>query len=332
MLNEIIDDRNRYDVVVPCSYRNLKTLQISIPFIKKNLKPKRIVIVSNDKTQKELLSMLHEDNTIVFINEDSLIPGLTLELVSKCIREKLQLKEGEKYAGNGWYFQQFLKLAYSLVCKDDEYLIWDADVIPLRQIDHMENRKYIFYYEDHDQEVYFTMIRRLLGEDVRPAFGGTFVVDQMIFNRDYVRELIELIIQKGEAAHREVFWKCIIELMEPEEIRGGGFSEFETYGEYVHKEHESSFVIKPRPQSTCLGNAYFGKEPSVELLEWAGRDLDTVSFENFVGENPLLQKICKMFCGRISFSAVMKPYEWLIDERSRFSYRVKKLKKLLWHK
>ena len=50
--------------------------------------------------------------------------------------EKRLLKDGYSMNGNsrpGWYYQQFLKMAFSNWSKSRYYMAWDADTIPLRK-------------------------------------------------------------------------------------------------------------------------------------------------------------------------------------------------------
>lgn len=32
----------------------------------------------------------------------------------------------------GWYYQQFLKLQYARMCKDEYYMSWDGDTVPCK--------------------------------------------------------------------------------------------------------------------------------------------------------------------------------------------------------
>jgi len=63
---------------------------------------------------------------IELIDEDSLAEGLKRDYVSA-----LLVARGANPERSGWYFQQFLKLCYSLdPSASDYYLVWDADTIP----------------------------------------------------------------------------------------------------------------------------------------------------------------------------------------------------------
>ena len=62
------------------------------------------------------------------IDELDVIKGITIEEIKSYLKEK-----GADSTRAGWYFQQFLKMAFSLRHDCDKYyVIWDADTILLR--------------------------------------------------------------------------------------------------------------------------------------------------------------------------------------------------------
>ena len=60
------------------------------------------------------------------VNEDEMYKNLTLMNIQ-------QLLSCHKYNPK-WYFQQFLKMAYYNISKNNYYLVWDSDTLLLNNI------------------------------------------------------------------------------------------------------------------------------------------------------------------------------------------------------
>ena len=61
-------------------------------------------------------------------------------------------------------------------------------------------------------------------------------------------------------------------------LSSSGFSEFETYGNYVDTFYKGVYKHK-RVESLRQGAVLFGMSPSEEDLLWASKDYDMISFE-----------------------------------------------------
>ena len=112
-------------MVVAIKSSDWKTAKQNFKYIRKNLKPKRIVVISS----KQLRNYLKTEDNVVFIDENRLYPGLSF----KGVRDFFE-SNNLPVSLTGWFLQQFLKLAYAFICEDDYYLTWDADTIPLNPI------------------------------------------------------------------------------------------------------------------------------------------------------------------------------------------------------
>ena len=118
----------KINIFIPHIAQNNHLLKLNLPYIKKNLNPQKIYIAA----AQPALDGLHflEDETVVLIDEDSVVPGLSLKAAQKLVE-----KAGLPIERTGWYFQQFLKLGWAL--KDSTspwYLSWDSDTIPVRPV------------------------------------------------------------------------------------------------------------------------------------------------------------------------------------------------------
>jgi hypothetical protein len=120
----------QFDILLPVAAKDVGTLDLCLDKVYTKLNPRKIIIVAN----KEVKNHIRENKYIEFCNEDSLVENLTLNTIKRLMRT---------IAGDdnrsGWYFQQFLKMAYAIKSKTKYYLIWDSDTIPLNHINFFES-------------------------------------------------------------------------------------------------------------------------------------------------------------------------------------------------
>ena len=95
-----------FDVIIPMTLDNLPMFKMNIEWIKKNISQKRIVVLGAEALRQPSMELGAE-----FINEDSLLKGLTLQSVKNILEKRLGISKRA-----GWYFQQFLKLYVYLLC------------------------------------------------------------------------------------------------------------------------------------------------------------------------------------------------------------------------
>lgn len=148
---------NNFDVIIPIKAFDWNTAKRTVEYIRKNIVPRNIKIVSS----KALLNNSDfKDSDVEFLDEDFIYNGLTLQNV-KTTMSKFGLDNNSA----GWYLQQFIKLSYSRLCKDDYYLVWDSDTVPVRKINFFDETTGLPYIdlkrEYHPR--YFKTLKLLLG-------------------------------------------------------------------------------------------------------------------------------------------------------------------------
>lgn len=259
-----------YDVFIPIVSRNISILKINIPYIRCNVCPKRISVVG----RRELKSLMSDfDEQVVFIDENELLGGLTFEAVEKLISSR----DSFASARAGWYFQQFLKMAYAEVCQDDFYFTLDADTIPVRKIDMFdENASPFFDLKTEFNPPYFTTLKKLIG--LSKVIDGSFISEHMIFKTEYMRTLIRQ-IEENNCLEGKAFFEKIINAVNSVDLLKSGFSEFETYGTFVVSKYPDKYKMRTL-KSLRQGDKFLGLEPYDEMLEWAAESYDFISFEN----------------------------------------------------
>lgn len=257
-----------YDVIIPATARNKSVLEKALPYIQKNLSPKQIVVISNKDLE------ICSDIAFKSIDENSLFEGLTFQRVREVIVKR------DKYAGKraGWYLQQFLKLSYAYVCDDDYYMSWDADTIPLRPIYMAENGHPYFDVKSEYNQPYFTTINKLFSRMVKKKADFSFISEHMIFAKKYVAEMLGKIDHNPKLGGENVFEK-ILDAVSSIDLLMSGFSEFETYGNYMMEYHPQIYRIR-HLNALRDGDRIYGNSPTEDNLKEAAARYDMITFEN----------------------------------------------------
>lgn len=263
----IEEDCSPYDVVIAIKSSDWNTAKLNFKYIRKNLKPKRLVVISS----KQLRSYLKPEDNVVFIDEDRLCPGLSFKSV-KAFFENHNLP----VSLTGWFLQQFLKLAYAFICEDDYYLTWDADTIPLNPVFMLSDTTGRPYFDMKPEyvEPYFDTLQNLL--QLEKIVEESFISEHMLFNVKVVKELLYRIEQNDAISGNEFFEKILY--ASDFSKQGNVFSEFETYGTFCSYYYPD--LYEKRHLNTFRGGKMFlGENPSEEVLEWVAEYKDLISFE-----------------------------------------------------
>lgn len=263
---DILENSNPYDVVMVIKASDWPTAKVNLKYIRENLCPKRIVVISSSKIREYLT----KDDNVVYINEDRLYPGLSFAGVKQVFSNF-----GMENAPTGWFLQQFLKFAYAYVCEDEYYLTWDADTIPLKKIDMFDDSgKPCFDMKPEYIKPYFNTINTLLG--MKKVVEESFIAEHMLFDKNVVRELI-MRIDSDKNLSGDSFYEKIIRATDFSS-QFNSFSEFETYGTYCEYFYPDKYV-KRHINTFRSGKMFLGEEPSNAVLQWAAKEKDTISFE-----------------------------------------------------
>jgi FkbM family methyltransferase len=130
-------------------------------------------------------------------------------------------------ARRGWYLQQLIKLAALRTARNFErVIIWDADTVPLREINFFSEIGTCRYYSGTDYHLqYFENIDRLLGLDkARPE---SFITQNFPILGSQIKAFFEYI----ERRHSTNWWEAVIESINFDEM--SGFSEYEVLGTFT---------------------------------------------------------------------------------------------------
>ena len=190
---------------------------------------------------------------LYLLDENQLIAEVSLQSIRDILKARVD------YDGRaGWYFQQFLKMAIcDLVELADHYLIWDSDTVALAPMTFFNDQDQILVQPSgENHQPYFDFTQRTLGFKRQVKFS--FVSEHMMVRKAYMIELIqEFMARAPEGVH----WvEYILGSVESQHLFGSGFSEYETYGNYVAQKYPGEYLWR-QLKSTRFGAIDYGPDP-----------------------------------------------------------------------
>lgn len=262
-----------YNIIIPAIFRDFSFLRKTIRYIRKYLTPEKIYIIIDIRFMQFLSKEITEDDKCIILDENCLVEGLSLNIIQDRFKE---LNRTSSRAG--WYFQQFLKMAFALseYCDTNYYLSWDSDTIPLRKINFFDEKGIPYFTmktEHHDP--YFVAIERLLR--ITKTNSRSYIAENMMFNKSIMIDLINT-IQSNSHLTGKTWFEKIIYALEPESVSPMGFSEFETYGNYCMTYYPYHYIERTLP-SLRAGGLIQGRFVSDRILTHLSFDQATASFE-----------------------------------------------------
>lgn len=217
-----------------------------------------------------------------FIDEDDILPFDRVHTVMR--REMEPLLQGRELPRGitGWYYQQFLKLSYSRMCRDEFYLVWDGDTFPCRDFSMFSDPSsgaatpYLDIKHETHTEYFETM--GILISGMEKVIGPSFISEHMLFKCEYVNELLTK-MESNVDIPGEAFWEKVIHAVGKDRMQDSSFSEYETYGTFIAQYHPSAYRLREW-HSFRLGAEFFDPQTiSPRDYEWLGRDFTAISFE-----------------------------------------------------
>lgn len=272
--------KEELEVVICLHEAHLKNFSLVVSQLYKNLENIKIVVIGNIFLKEKVKKI---DKKIVFLSEDDMIENLTLEK----IKIKLKSLIGEDKRA-GWYFQQFLKMAYSLITKSEYYLIWDSDLILLKELKFFtKDNKMIVYKKTEYHKPYFETLEKILG--LEKKFDFSFIAEHFLIKTEIMKEIIKE-IERNEKMRGKYFFEKILNSISVKDLPNSGFSEFETYGTYALSNYREEFKIKEIKSWRNAGEYLQNIDLSEERLEIISKEYDNLSFEIW-GKPKKLRKI-----------------------------------------
>ncbi|MBQ3806164.1 MAG: hypothetical protein II844_10250 [Prevotella sp.] len=213
------------DVVIPIIAKDLRILPLCLEGVRHCVANKicKIYIVAPD--QKEI-RMFCDEHKLEFVDECAVF-GYS--------PKSLNLITAGGLDRSGWLFQQFVKLSGNVgTCR--HYLCIDADhVLVYPHVFLTSEGKTVFYQSYEEHLPYYDMIQRLLpGMEISRL---SYVDHKMLFDKQKLAKLQQAISENGGGKP----WTEVV-LDKIDRSTHAGFSEFETYGNFVSDDEK---VLRP---------------------------------------------------------------------------------------
>ena len=260
------------DVVLLVGTRDCFIAKKTIRYIKPNLSAENIYLITDIRNKKFFSEKFLQSYNITIIDENGLVPGLSFESVASSIKKRCDWKN------YGWYLQQFLKMGFaSSQYAKEQYLIWDADTFPLKQLHFYENEKYIITAKTEHHIPYFKTIHKLLGLDKIADYS--FIAEHMIIDVNIMKEMINALMLsdiQGNTWYEKII--NALDVQEENELSKFAFSEFETYGTFCLKYYPDIFITRNLNTFREAGKLY-GRGVTKKQLQSLSVQYDTASFE-----------------------------------------------------
>ena len=240
--------------------------------------PIKNIYVIGPETIAEKVSSAN-DSRLIFMNENEFVD------VPR-IRELYSSRTDKKPNWAGWYIQQFIKMQFAKFTSDEYYLIWDSDTIPIKKAVLFDDNNNPFFDIKYEfVPAYFETINRLI-PDMRKAINGSFVCEHMVIKSEYMRTMICEI--ESSSVSGSNFQEKIINAIDAEELSLLGFSEFETYGNYITIRHPESY-IRRKWRSLRTQKRFFRNAAAISAAqrEWLSKRYDAVSVEKWQKDTAL---------------------------------------------
>lgn len=265
---------NQYKLVIPIVLKDIHLLLNNKNLIEQNLGITQFVVIGSSDVKNYIKNI----KNITFIDENKLFKGLDIQRIKKILIDKTKSDQRA-----GWYFQQFLKMSYSIICEDEYYLVWDSDTLPLKKIEffNKNNNPYFSYksFEKNDL-AYFNTIKKLFNFKLEiNSEKKSYVVEHMLFNSKIMKELISS-IENNSILNGDSFYEKILNSISTKDINLSGFSEFETYVAFTRKNYPDLYEFRHWNNLRC-GKVFVGSNPNKKVLDWISKEFITISLERY---------------------------------------------------
>lgn len=284
----------KIDVVISVGTKDCLFVKKTIKYIYENLESNRIYLITDYRNSFFFPKRFLSKYNVFVIDEDSLIPGLSFNKVKSVMKNHFN----DEIKIYGWYFQQFLKMGFSMSkYANEKYLIWDADTIPLKKLSFEEDDKYVFTIKTEYHKPYFETLNKILG--LEKTVDYSYIAEHMLIDVKIMQELISE-INKKEMKGSIWFEKILYAVNKSEP---NGFSEFETYGTYCHSKYPQKYKTKELVTYREAGEKY-GRFFSEILINKLKNSYDTASFE--FNHTPQFPKNILHLLSKIFFKLLIK--------------------------
>lgn len=277
-------DQKEYDaivVVTPADFTRLSPLHERIVRL---LPVRRVIFVGSHEVGDLLDGELAREeispelkSRVGFMPEDAILSFDAVQTVMDRLAGDGQPGGHVPRRVTGWYYQQFLKLAYADRSEDEYYMSWDGDTVPCKEFSMFsdEGTPYLDYKREYHEE-YFKTMRTLTG--LSKVIEPSFISEHMLFRCDLVRALRKRITD-NDTVPGTTWWEKILCAIRPEKLLENSFSEFETYGTFVALTAPGAYRLREWHSFRYAAEFFEIDRISERDYYWLSRDFTAASFE-----------------------------------------------------
>lgn len=277
----------KFNIIIPAAYKDFEFLKKTIKYVSMNIKPQKIYLIIDTRLIKFLPKKVKCNAFVEVLDENSILENISFDCVKKTL-----VNHGSPAKRTGWFLQQFIKLGFALseYCDTDYYLSWDADTLPLRNIEFFtSDGKPIFTKKKEHNQAYFDTLSKILKLGEYADFS--YIAEHMMFNKNVMTEMLGDI--EKSAIDGDSWYEKIINATDSTNVNS--FSEFETYGNFCLNHYPDMYATQVL--NTFRKAGYIaGRFISDRKLNYMSFDLDTASFE--LGDYPcgIGKYLCYIYC------------------------------------
>ena len=274
---KIKNNKNKIKIslVIPTKFRDLHKIIKNIKFYFKFIDCiKNLVIIGDENVEKYF-----DNYKSIFYNipYNFIYEGKLINVVK--IKDAIKRRKKDAVKRTGWYIQQFVKMAYSIICKDDYYLIWDSDTIPVKPLKLFDKKKKPFF---HVRKIiakpYFITLKKVF-PNLGQIYNYSFVTEHILIKTEIMKNLIQK-IEENNNLIGDIWYEKIINSIDLKYLGNIGFSEFETYGTFSSIYYKNLYIIKPW-KSLREGKQYYNimsfHSGDIKII---AKKYDAISFEH----------------------------------------------------
>ena len=266
----------KFDALVVVTPKDYLRLECNYQRLVEYLPSARLIFVGNTEVG-ELVRNSNLGEKVRFVCEDDILP---FDDVHRVMAEHMKgIFTDELPRGiTGWYYQQFLKMQYANMCKDEYYMSWDGDTVPCKVFSMFKEDGTPYIDIKHEyHELYFETMNKLV-PGLKKFIEASFISEHMLFNCNIMKQLIAR-IESNNILEGDKFYERVIRAISPENIQNSAFSEFETYGSFVCATAPYAYRLREWHSFRLAGEFFDPYEITDEDYEWLSRDFDAISFE-----------------------------------------------------
>lgn len=223
------------DVVIPCSEKDIETLELCVDGIRKNGKNiRRIIVVSREKLT---------DNAEWF--PEANYPFTKYDIAFAIFKDELAALNYTSSKNNriGWIYQQFLKLYASFIIPDisSNILLLDADTVFIKPVQFLDKsaNPYLTISKEYNK-VYFEHMDKLIPGLNQFYKGVSGIAHHMIFQRPVLEDLFSIISEN----HNGEVWMALCSCVDLKDISGSCMSEYEIYFNFILTRTKQAHIRK----------------------------------------------------------------------------------------